>query len=172
MSEAIDKHSRMPRKYLANGEPQPRSEEGVFLSIPEERKQACLADVKPMLLSGADLPAIAAKHNISVRTLNYWLAQMGDEYKAIRRQWLDTKLASAEDRMESADDPFQLAKGRELARMAMWWAERRDPDRYADKKELTVKDAEPTDPEAIRKRITDLETRLGVRTIDGQAKVA
>ena len=169
MSEVLERHSRMPRKYLATGEEKPQdSVTGQFLAIPEVRKQACLADVKPMLISGATLEQIADKHQIGKSTLDYWLAQLGDEYREIRKQWLDSKLVSAEQRMEVAIDPFQLAKGRELARMAMWYAERRDPERYADKRELTVKNDEPQTPEAVRQRITELEERLGIRTIEHQ----
>lgn len=164
----LEKNSRMPRKYeLATGEPREHDvETGRFLEIPAERKQACLADVKPMLLAGATLDQIAEKHQVGKSTLDFWLAQMPEEYREVRKQWLDNKLVSAESRMETAADPFQLAKGRELARMAMWYAERRDPERYADKRELTVKQDEPTSPEAIRSKIEQLEARLGVKTVE------
>jgi hypothetical protein len=167
MSDVLDRHSRMPRKYLATGDEKLKDgETGRFLEIPQERKAACLADVKPMLMSGATLDQIAEKHQVGKSTLDYWLAQLGEEYREIRKQWLDSKLVSAEQRMETASDPFQLAKGRELARMAMWYAERRDPERYADKRELTVKNEEPQTPEAIREKIAMLEQRLGVRVIE------
>jgi hypothetical protein len=167
MSEVLNQHSRMPRKYLADGTPQPRDEgSGRFLAISDERKEACLADVRPMLMSGATLDDIAAKHQVAPKTLDLWLAQIPEEHKETIRQWIDYKLVSSEERMENATDPFQLAKGRELARLAMWRAERRDPGRYADKRELTVKQDEPTTPEAIRERIGLLEQRLGVRVID------
>ena len=172
MSEVLERHSRMPRKYLATGEEQPRDEEnGRFDAIPFERKAACLADVKPMLLDGATLNQIATKHKVHPRTLDFWLAQMPDEYREIRKQWIDYKLTDAEERMVTAPDPFQLAKGRELARLAMWRAERRDPERYADKRELTVKTDEPTTPEAVRQRISELEERLGIRTIESPPPV-
>jgi transposase-like protein len=165
MSDVLDRHSRMPRKYLATGEEQPKDAEGKFDCIPLERKAACLADVKPMLLEGATLDQIAQKHQVHPRTLDFWLAQMPEEYREIRKQWIDYKLTDAEERMVNAPDPFQLAKGRELARLAMWRAERRDPERYADKRELTVKHDEPQTPEAIREKINTLEQRLGVKTI-------
>lgn len=172
MSDVLDRHSRMPRKYLASGEERPRNESGSFVDLPAEKKQAVLADVRPMLLAGATLLDIATKHEIAPRTLDYWLAQLGDEYRDIRKQWIDSKLASSEDQMQTASDPFQLAKGRELARMAMWYAERRDPERYADKRELTVKNDEPQTPEAIREKIASLEQRLGVKTIEHEKQEA
>lgn len=155
----------MPRKYLVTGEERPRDEKGAFVELPAERKNEVLAAVKPMLMAGATLPEIAAHFGIASRTLDYWLAQLGDEYKEIRRQWVDIKLAAAEEKMETAPDPFQLAKGRELFRAASWYAERRDPERYADKRELTVKSDEPQTPEQVRERIRQLEERLGIRTI-------
>jgi hypothetical protein len=168
----LEKNSRMPRKYLATGEEKPKDQEGRWLSIPEEKKQACLADVKPMLIEGATLPQIAEKHGVGLSTLNFWLSQLGDEYREIRKQWLDSKLAASEERMETAQDPFQLAKGRELARMAMWYAERRDPERYADKRELTVKQDEPSTPEQVREKIAQLEAKLGIRTIEQEKPLA
>lgn len=173
MSEVFEKHSRMPRKFLTDGTEKPQDElTGQFLEIPQERKQACLDDVKPMLMAGATLAQIAEKHAVGLSTINFWLAQMPEEYREIRKQWLDSKLASSEAKMQDASDPFQLAKGRELARMAMWYAERRDPERYADKRELTVKQDEPQTPEAIRERIQMLEGKLGVRVIEGEKQAA
>jgi transposase-like protein len=166
MTDVLDRHSRMPRKYEP-GDQQPKDEvTGQFLAYPQEVKQAVLNDVRPMLLGGANLEKIAAKHGVAISTLNYWLAQLGEEYKEIRKQWLDSKLSDSEARMVEAKDPFQLAKGRELARLAMWYAERRDPERYADKRELTVKTDEPTTPEQVREKISQLEAKLGIRTIE------
>ena len=163
----------MPRKYLADGQEKPQDKEtGQFLEIPQDRKAMILADVRPMLMGGATLDQIAEKHQIGKSTLDYWLAQLGEEYRELRKQWLDSKLVKAENRMETATDPFQLAKGRELARMAMWYAERRDPERYADKRELTVKTDDPTTPEQVREKITQLEAKLGIRTIEHKEQQA
>ena len=160
----------MPRKYEP-GDEQPKDQvTGQFLAYPQEVKQAVLNDVRPMLLGGATAEQIANKHKVAVSTLNYWLAQLGDEYKEIRRQWLDAKLADSESRMVEAKDPFQLAKGRELSRLAMWYAERRDPERYADKREITHKTDEPTTPEQVREKIEQLEAKLGIRVINHEPK--
>ncbi len=172
MSDVLDRHSRMPRKFVS-GEIQPRSEiTGQFQSISDERKKACLADVRPILMGGGTLDDVAAKHDVHPRTLDFWLAQMPEEHRETIKQWVDYKLTASEERMETATDPFQLAKGRELARMAMWRAERRDPSRYADKRELTVKNDEPTDPQAIREKISQLEQRLGVKVINQEQQTA
>ena len=169
MSEVLERHSRMPRKYLATGEPQPRSEEdGQFLPIDEDKKTKILNALRDELLSGGTLHSIATKYQVAPRTLSYWCAQLGDEYREIRKRWLDAKLVDAEVMMHEATDPFKLAKGRELFRAASWYAERRDPERYADKRELTVKTDEPQTPEAVRQRITELEERLGIKTIEHQ----
>src|SRR5689334_13177636 len=119
MSEVLERHSRMPRKYLADGEPQDRDvDSGRFLPINPDKKAEILQDLKTELLSGGTIETIANKHQVSVRTLNYWCAQMGDEYREIRNQWLDAKLSDAEGMMVEAKDPFKLAKGRELFRAA------------------------------------------------------
>lgn len=167
MTDVLNQHSRMPRKILATGEPQDRSQEnGQFLPIPADKKAEILQALKEELLAGGTLESIAQKFEVALRTLQYWCAQLGDEYREIRKQWIDAKLVDAEQIMVDATDPFKLAKGRELFRAASWYAERRDPERYADKRELTVKQDEPTTPQAIRERIGQLEQRLGVRVID------
>jgi hypothetical protein len=71
--------------------------------------------------------------------------------------------------MVDAEDPFRLAKGRELFRAAIFYAERRDPERYADKKEITHKTDEPTTPEQVREKIQQLEAKLGIKVIEHQA---
>lgn len=171
MSEVIDKHSRMPRKFVS-GEVQPKSDTGQFLAIPEDKKALVIQGLSQALLTGDTLESYAAKHEISPRTLNYWCAQLGEEYREIRKRWLDTKLTGAEEMMETASDPFKLAKGRELARLAMWYAERRDPERYSEKREITHKTDEPQTPEAIKERIAMLEGKLGVRVIEQEKQAA
>ena len=162
----------MPRKYLADGEPQERDKEGHFLPIPEDKKLAVIKGLGHALLTGETLESYAGKHEVSVRTLKYWCAQLGDEYKDIRRQWLDAKLVDAEQMMVDASDPFKLAKGRELFRAAIFYAERRDPERYADKREITHKTDDPTTPEQVRDKITQLEAKLGIRVIEHEKQTA
>lgn len=166
MSEVLDRHSRMPRKYVPGEERERDPETGQLVAMAPELKQAILDDVKPMLLSGATLDQIAAKHNIAPRTLDYWLAAMPEEYKEIRKQWIDMKLVTSERLVIDSKDPFQLAKGREWFRIASWYAERRDPERYADKRELTVKTDEPQTDEQVRAKIQQLEAKLNIRTIE------
>ena len=166
MSDVLDRHSRMPRKFVT-GEEQPKDQEtGQFLPIPEDKKKEILAALKHELLHGGTLETIAIKYAISPRTLSYWCAQLGDEYREIRKQWIDAKLVDAEQIMVDAQDPFRLAKGRELFRAASWYAERRDPERYADKREITHKTDEPTSPEQVREKIQQLEAKLGIRIIE------
>lgn len=166
MSEVLNQHSRMPRKYLADGTPQPRDgENGRFLPVPDDKKKLILAGLRDALLNGETLESYATKSQVALRTLEYWCAQMPEEYRDIRKQWVDAKIVEARHMMMDASDPFELAKGREIHRAAFQYAQVRD-DRYAEKKEVTMKGDEPTTPEAIRDRISLLEKRLGVRTIN------
>ena len=172
MSEVLEKHSRMPRKYDPEKQGQ-NPENGRFLpTVPEETRLAILEDTKHRIFGGERLMDIAAHHGIPPRTLDYWLAQLGDNYKQLRRAWLDSKLTSAEEMIADASDPLVLAKGRELFKCASWYAERRDPERYAPKQEITHKNDEPQTPEAIRERISTLEGKLGVRVINQEQKAA
>ena len=166
MSEVLNQHSRMPRKFVT-GEDQSRDEvNGRFMPVPEDKRAGIMAGLRAALLNGETMEDYAVRHEVAPRTLKYWCAQLGDEYRDIRKQWVDARLVDAEELMQEATDPFKLAKGRELFRAASWYAERRDPERYADKRELTVKNDEPTTPEAIKDKISQLEAKLGVRVIE------
>lgn len=99
-----------------------------------EAKQAILDDAKALIPHGASLQQIATKHGIAERTLEYWLASLGDEYVQLRRLWIDNMLQEASDLLkddrEDGAAALRLARARELWKRATWYAERRDRARY------------------------------------------
>jgi len=133
----VEKHSRTPRKFTpeAQGNEQKRlTVQGK--AVPAEARQAVLESAKQLILEGQTLAQIAHKHGIAERTLEYWLASMGDEYKELRELWIDSLLAEAgellKDTSEAGNAPLRLARARELWKRATWYAERRDRARYGE----------------------------------------
>ena len=99
---------------------------------PEER-EAITADACQQIMLGYTVEQVAAQNGITTRTLHHWLHALGDEYERFRRTWLDSMLIEAGEGIEGAEDPLQIARARELWKRATWYAERRDPNRYAAK---------------------------------------
>lgn len=137
---------------------------------PAEQRERILENVKPRIFSGERIGDLAAEHGIPLRTLHYWLAQLGDEYRNLRRAWIDSKLVDAEELIYNAATKLDAMKAKELFKVASWYAERRDPERYAPKQEITHHSDEARTPEQIRERITQLENRLGVKTLDAEVE--
>jgi transposase-like protein len=102
--------------------------------VPPEARKEVLEDAKALILQGKSLAEIAEKHGIAERTLEYWLAALGDEYARLRQLWVDSMLHEASDLLkdtrEDAAAPLRLARARELWKRATWYAERRDRARY------------------------------------------
>ena len=53
-----------------------------------------------------------------------------EEYREIRQLWIDNILAEAKEEIDNVTDNFPLARARERWRIATWYAERRDSERY------------------------------------------
>jgi transposase-like protein len=99
-----------------------------------EAKQIVLDDARKLIPIGTSIADIAKKHGIAERTLEYWLAGLGDEYIELRRAWIDNLLIEAgellKDTNEDGNAALRLARARELWKRATWYAERRDRARY------------------------------------------
>jgi transposase-like protein len=100
------------------------------IPVPMETRGTILEDAKRQILEGKTLAQIAEQHGIATRTLEYWLASLGDEYRELRRVWLDGMLHEAGEELKHANDPLRLARARELWKRATWYAERLDRARY------------------------------------------
>jgi hypothetical protein len=140
VSEALQKHSRIPRKYQShatNRKPSLRLA-APGKPIPADKREAITEDAKTQILNGMSIDQIAAKHGVSHYTLSLWLHALGDEYEQIRKAWIDGMLIESEQLLKEADDPLGLARARELQRRAQWYAERRDRARYGEQRDINV----------------------------------
>lgn len=150
----LGEKTRMPRKVkpasiLRRQARTPSARGRTGSPIPLEQRQAILDDAKALILQGRTIDQIAAKHGIAHSTLELWLSAMGEEYQELRQAWLDGMLIESGTMLKEAQDALGLARARELFRRAQWYAERRDPSRYGDTRNLQVNVA-----------ITDLGDRL------------
>jgi hypothetical protein len=123
MSEAIQKHSRMPRKYKRQD-----------LAPVEKPKPLVIAEgltgqdprlILRRYLSDESTEVIAADYGVTRQALGQFLLRHAEE------DWKEAQVAraiarkeKAEDQLESAQDPLQLAKARELLKAAQWDLER------------------------------------------------
>lgn len=88
------------------------------------------------LASGELLRDIAASLDVHPAAISQYLA--GDEqYKAARESGIEQQLERWQEQIEKAEDPLNLARGREGFRAAAWRAEREFPRRWGIKQEIT-----------------------------------
>jgi hypothetical protein len=123
MSEAIQKHSRLPRKYV-------RKAKTTALTTPAPLGLGKLAGASPQqvlqrYLSDESTSVIAADYGVTRQALGQFLLKYAEE------DWKEAQVAraiarkeKAEDGLESAQDPLELAKARELLKAAQWDLER------------------------------------------------
>ncbi len=120
---------------------QPRTDEGKFLPVCSvEKRQEIIADAISALETGETTDQIAARYSIDGSTLRRWL--LGDELledtaNKSRKRYFDGELSVAREEIRSADTPFTLARAREDFRAVSWLAERRLPQFYGQKQEVT-----------------------------------
>jgi len=123
VSETILKHSRMPRRYERKPA-KASSTKAPAVIAPGLAGQ----DPKGILLrylSDESTSVIAADYGVTRQALGQYLLRHAEE------DWKEAQVAraiarkeKAEDDIESAQDPLQLAKARELLKAAQWDLER------------------------------------------------
>ncbi len=109
------------------------------IPYPAALKQTVLEDAKHLIMAGQTLEQIATKHGIHYKTLQAWLLAMGDEYKDLRRAWIDSMLIDSREALTEARTPdaLSLARAREGWKADTWLASKMD-SRYADKQDNTT----------------------------------
>lgn len=76
-------------------------------------------------LAGETSPQIAKTLGVTKQALSYWLCEVADkEWKSAQFVKAYSRKESAEELMESADNPLDLARARELLKSAQWDLER------------------------------------------------
>jgi transposase-like protein len=121
-----------------------RAKDGSYLPLltPEERPEVVAEAIKAYS-QGVTIRQIAADYGVTRETLYSWiLAEVGPErYSSLITRSLTSKIARADDKLESADSPLDLARARELARFSRMDLERRRPHLYGPKQEVTMNTA-------------------------------
>lgn len=122
MSEPLLKHSRLPRKY--------ESKPPVEVEKRSVVESAGLKGVDPQALlkrylSDESTDSIAKDYKVTRQALGgYLLRNAESEWKEAQVARAIARKEAAEDALEVAQDPLQLAKARELLKAAQWDLER------------------------------------------------
>lgn len=123
MSDPLLKHSRLPRKYEAK--PPVKQEQATRMVIAEGLAGQDPRQILNRYLSDESTSVIAADYGVTRQALGQYLLRHAEE------DWKEAQVAraiarkeKAEDSIESATDPLQLAKARELLKAAQWDLER------------------------------------------------
>jgi hypothetical protein len=119
----INKHSRMPRKYTPE---EPKTEKRELNAVQIVK----LRETDPMVilqryLSDESTESIAASYGVTRQGLGqYLLRTVEEEWKEAQVARAIARKEKAEDSIELATDPLQLARARELLKAAQWDLER------------------------------------------------
>lgn len=105
---------------------------------PLARLQGNAAPILARLASGLSLVQVANEYGISREALGAWLLEYApEEYRAISAGRALARLQAAEDSIEDATDRLDVAKGRELGKLAGWQLERLSKQYAANKDQNT-----------------------------------
>jgi hypothetical protein len=113
--------------------------------------------------SGVTTTEIGKQYGVSKQAVYAWLlGGLGDQdHNALVTRTLTSRIAFADRILEEADNPIDLARGRELARFARMDLERRRPHLYGQKQEITH----------VVSDLGDKLRRARERTIEGECAV-
>ena len=124
MSEILQKHSRLPRKY------DPKDVKAAEKEVLNAANLPALREANPLVilqryLSDESTKDIAATYGVTRQALGQFLLKHAEE------DWKEAQVAraiarkeKAEDDLEAALDPLSLARARELLKAAQWDLER------------------------------------------------
>lgn len=92
----------------------------------------------PMLHQGFSLSDIAKKVGVSRQAIHAWmLREGGEQYHEAITAALVQRVADADEALQSASDPVDIARAREMARFARMDLERRRPALYGQRQQIT-----------------------------------
>lgn len=135
------------------------------LNLAPDAKHEIIQDAMSRIMAGDTLELIAHDHHISERTLNHYLADIGEEYTELRKAWIDGKLIEAEQKLANIPDPtsredvpqaqFRLARARAYIDLATFYATSRD-SRYRKDQPTQASDTLNTVSAALLLRVASL----------------
>jgi transposase-like protein len=130
IDEGIKRGPRKPRnKRTSLGQFAPilpRTQDSIKLAITEYKQ-------------GASLAQLAQKHGVTKQAIYGWLlADLGGpEHDRLVTEALTARIAKADESLDTADSPLDLARAREQCRWSRMDLERRRPSLYGQKQEVT-----------------------------------
>lgn len=88
-------------------------------------------------LNGESIQSLAQQHRCSHRVIYKWLLkECGPQYDEVVTDALIARIADADQQLEEATTPIQIARAREMAKFSRMDFERRRPKLYGPKQEL------------------------------------
>ncbi len=97
-----------------------------------------------LVSEGKTLKECAEAAGIHVNTINRWLlTKVPDEYRVVQQHALIQKIIEADENLEGAEDHLGVQKYDRVAKYARWDAERRLPDLFAQRTEVTGANGAP-----------------------------
>ena len=129
---------RGPRKKTGPKPSSPRRNNGQFLNVLPNEPEAIRSALQAYQ-SGATLQQLADEYQVSKQAIYGWLlGELGGEQHALLvTKALTARICSADVMLETADNPLDLQRGREMARNARLDLERRRSSLYGQKQEVT-----------------------------------
>lgn len=89
-------------------------------------------------VNGESMQDLAAEHGVNRTTIYRWmLSEQGDKHADTVTQVLINRISEADAMLESAPDPCNIARAREMARFARMDLERRRPSLYGQRTQVT-----------------------------------
>ena len=90
-------------------------------------------------LNGESIQTLAAECAVSRQTIYNWIhSHVTDQhYPDLVRQALVTRIAQADDLLDAATTALDIARAREIAKFSRWDAERRLPQLFGPKQEIS-----------------------------------
>jgi hypothetical protein len=124
MSEVLQKHSRMPRKFNSEDIKTPEKQVLNAKNLPALR-EANPITILQRYLSDESTKDIAATYGVTRQALGQFLLKHAeDEWKEAQVARAIARKEKAEDDLETAADALSLARARELLKAAQWDLER------------------------------------------------
>jgi hypothetical protein len=88
-------------------------------------------------IDGESVYTLAKDMRVSMQTIYNWMhANLGEEYKAIKRQVFINRIADADYEVMTAPTLLDLARAREMSRSVRWDIERAFPDQFGPKQQV------------------------------------
>lgn len=135
----IDEGFKRGKRKSGPAPSSPRRENGQFIPKLSNDPNDIKAAIEEYN-AGATLKQIGDKFGVTRQAVYGWLLGElgGEEHATLVTRSLTARIAKGDEVLETADNPLDLARGREMARNARLDLERRRSSLYGQKQEVTV----------------------------------